>query len=423
MVYKNNDNWENSKQFIIEQLFPYDYDNSDDFDILKMKIWSLDGKISKADKNDGYEEDDIDNPKNHFASLRNELTFLDRYIRTEENNLNENENNFEELKQQREDALESWVNTINQETGEYNKDYEMPYSSRPTLLNDEDFEELYTEFKTKRNNNELDNAFDIINKVTDYCIDDEIFNQEITAENTQDSETIEENILEKAEETADDNDNNYIKQMNTYYDEIFNIIKSIEPTLEDREDEEDPNSPEITNQQLVILNFPTRREPVSLTDDSNHKGIIASGGGYKFSQRDKDGNSINIEDLSISDDKTGELEWLIDEWMWVEYYEEDGTPNTVFLKDKNDLDSEEGSESEPDSNTIERNDELSNRWKNINRLREDKIQNTGTRAMIESMVTAQIPELKQDQLDHLDDKIDQKINYTKTLQDIADEFN
>lgn len=416
-VYKNNDNWENSRQYIIEQLFPYDYNN--DVDTLKMKIWVLDGKISKSDKEAGYVEDDINDPKNHFASLNNELIFLDRYIRTTEDNLDTNELNFQQLKEQREKILESWINTINPETGEYYKSYELTYSSRPTLLSDSDFETLYQEFKSKRSSGELSNAFEIINKITDYCIDDEIYNQEITVENTQDSATIESNLKDKGEESAKDNDNNYVNQMNRLYDEIIDIIDTVEPVVED--------STSKINIQLVLVNLSHRRESVSLDNTSTHKGIIASGGGYRFSYKDVNKNdiSLTVDNSDLTNDKTGDVEWLIDEWIWAEYYEDADTGSSYleFRADKNDLPSEPGTEQDIGNNTIERHSEITTRWKNTNRLREDRIQNTGTRVMIESMVTANIPDLKSDQEDHLSDKNNQKVNYTKTLQEIASEFN
>jgi len=40
-MYKNNDNWSNTYDYIINQLFIYDYSDTDDFNILKMKIWVL----------------------------------------------------------------------------------------------------------------------------------------------------------------------------------------------------------------------------------------------------------------------------------------------------------------------------------------------------------------------------------------------
>ena len=417
-VYKNNDNFDNTKQFILEQLFPYNYNNDNDFNILKKKIWILDGKITDEEKDAGYDEDDIDNPKNHFASILNELTFLDRYIRTKEDNLGDDPS-FEELKALREQAYETWINTEDPETGETYEGYEMPYQIRPTLLSDSDFEELYQEFTNKRSNGELDKAEDIINKVTDYCIDDQKKNQETAIQNTKSPSEIEEDIKEQAEAKAKDNDRNYVYGMNNNYDEMFEIVLSVEPTTEDSTAE--------VNVEKILVNVPHKRQNVSLDDTSTHKGLIPAGGGYKFSYKDINGNdvSLTIDNNSVSTDKTGNLEWSYNDWLYAKYYEDADTGESYLEPsdvDKNSLPSESGTALEKGAKTIERFNELNKQWENINRLREDEVQNIGTRSKLESMVTADIPDVKSDLEDHFEDRKNQKVNYTRYLIANTSEF-
>jgi len=70
----------------------------------------------------------------------------------------------------------------------------------------------------------------------------------------------------------------------------------------------------------------------------------------------------------------------------------------------------------------ERFEILDDRWVNINQLRENKIQNIGTRVAIESMTNADIPEMYGDRENHFQDKKDQKEAYTNTLKEICPEF-
>lgn len=411
-VYKNNDNFDNTKEYIIEQLFPYNYNDSEDYEILKKKIWVLDGDITDAEKDEGYVEDDINDPKDHFSSIQNELTFLDRYIRTEENNLNEDEPNFQQLKQLREEAYENWIENYDGP--------QMPYSIRPTLLSDSNFEELYEEFKIKRSNDELSSASDIINKVTDYCIDNEKKTQETTVKNSKSSSELESDIKDQAEVKVNDNDKNFVTTMNSFYDEMFDIVLSVEPEIEDSTAE--------VNVQKVLVNVPHKRLQVSLDDTSTHQGLIQEGGGYKFSYKDIEGDdiSLSIDNNSVSGIKNGQVEWTFNDWLYAKYYEDVDTGESYLEPldvDKSSLSSESGTALEKGSNTIERFDELNSRWENINKQREDQIQKTGTRSQIESMVTADIPDIQSDLEENLESKKDQKIQYTRSLIDSLPEFN
>jgi hypothetical protein len=425
MWYKNKDNFVNTEDYILNQLFIYNYNNTNDFNTLKMKIWTLDGGITNKDWNDGYEDKDVDNPKNHFASLNNELTFLDRYIRTQENNLEENEMNYNQLVQQRIANMNRWINTLADppSAGIYKKDWEMSYNQRPTLLTTTQFQNLYNAFKIKRSNGELDNAYDIIDKVTNRTIDDEIKNQESVIDNYESPSQTEANIKDMAEESKADNDFNYVREMNDHYDEIFDIIESLNPGSGSA-------PPSATGMNVVVVNACTKRKQVVISPGhSSHQGLIVTGGGYRFIIRNPNGSPAsisdpsNIDSVGVSPIKNGQVEWHFSDFKYALYYALEGTTYLVDLNiDKNSLPSIPGSELSIGTRSIERFNELNTRWKNINRLREDKIQDMGTRGILESMANANVPNLLPDHEDHYDDKVLQKKKYTRTLRERHPEF-
>ncbi|MFW6014830.1 MAG: hypothetical protein ACOCRK_00165 [bacterium] len=66
MSYRGNDNFQNSKQYILDQLFILDYNDDIDFNTIKMKLWVLDGPIRESEYVDEETPDkDVDNPMNH----------------------------------------------------------------------------------------------------------------------------------------------------------------------------------------------------------------------------------------------------------------------------------------------------------------------------------------------------------------------
>jgi hypothetical protein len=58
----------------------------------------------------------------------------------------------------------------------------------------------------------------------------------------------------------------------------------------------------------------------------------------------------------------------------------------------------------------------------LNNLREYRIQNMGTRAIIESMVNAEVPDLSDDHLSHCLNKSNQKVHMLSILSEICPEF-
>ena len=190
MAYRGHDNFSNPATYIQNQLFPYDYDAHDDFEILKMKIWVLDGDYTDSDGGPGA-DNDYDNQRNQYRWLLNELTFLDRGVRTLDGLLENGEMDFGELKEKRIKALERWVTKIDKKTGLLLQDWQMPYHKRPTYLINSQFLTLDTAFKAKQANGELSTAFDIVSKVTDYCIDIERVEVESGIDSYEDPEVTE----------------------------------------------------------------------------------------------------------------------------------------------------------------------------------------------------------------------------------------
>jgi len=462
---RTEDNFTDPEQYILQQLFGYDYNDEDDFEVLKMKIWVLDGDVPEQCELEDY---DINNPKNHFKWLLNELTFLDIYVRTFEHTLDyeQNETDFFDLKQGRVSGLDDWINTTNPDTGRLNKDYELPYDQRPTLLTDSQFENLHDAFKVKRTAGELSGVTDIIYKVTDYCIDLEI----VDAANqimSPGSVEIKEGVIEQAGTEQDKNDRNYVENMNEIYDEIFDIIQTLlssctsmsapawqyshsysvgnkvtyggtiyncieAHTSSSESFDVDIDKWEVVSPSTKIANLPHKRLQVVLTKDhSSHKGIIAAGEGYRFAYKDVNGVDSDIPDnptitVSASNIKTGEVEWGFEDVKYVLVYvtSQPGGP-TTWVEDFSPVVNRSllpSGCSTIDCTSVERFDILNERWKTINDLRENKIQNIGTRVAIESMTNTVVPFLGDDRMNHFDDKVNHKKNYTAVLQEICPEF-
>lgn len=434
--FRGNDNYNNSLQYIQEQLYPLNYNNTEDFNTLKMKIWVLDGPVRQEEmEEDGSTPDiDVTQPFNHWETLLNDLTYLDKYIRTEDDLLEENEENFDMFWERRIQQKSKFLNTIkDEETGEYYQDYEQAYNQRPTLLKKDDFETLYGLYKEKEENGEWAKALDIVGKITGYCIDIESFRAEQAVLNDIPPEEMESQLKVKAEENIEINDRNYVNEMQDIHDELLNIIISTNPSTE--ADPEDPESTSITAEYLI--NLPTKRQMVSIDNNDTHKGVIieTSGlqqGGYRFVYRNTLGSSVSPPSVSPYDDggswnKFNELENTWEDVTWARVNEITTGEHTEYelvsmgrVADL--LDSVEDSELTIGENSIERFSELNDRWININNLREYKISNTGTRVIIESMVTANIPELLSDKIKHFNDKREQKKFYTRILRERQEEF-
>jgi hypothetical protein len=428
MSIRNQDNFTDSKQYILEQLFVMNYNNTEDFNNLKMKLWVLDGPIRNEE---GITDEDVNNPVNHWETLLNDLTYLDRYVKTEDGTLGEREKSFNEFWDQRIKTKERFI------AKEENEPWDQPYNQRPTLLSKSDFTDLYNEFVIKRTNGELETAFDIVYKITNYCIDIESKQAEQAVETHVPADELEEQLKDNAEGNKDKNDINYVNEMRDIHDELWGMMEWLRDSFDLPEPEEpeegEPPPPPYENSRKIIANMPEKRQQVSIENTSTHKGIIIEDmntGGYRFVFRDSDGNETSIpvtpsatQNFSLSPNKLGQLEKTWADIKWCTYYEQTNGITTAYLsqvKSKDDLPSGANT---PNAITLQRFNELNSRWININNLREFQISNMGTRAIIESMVTATIPELSDDKVAHFDTKKNQKEFYTSILKEKRGEFN
>jgi len=461
--YRNHDNFDDPYDYIINQLFIYDYTDTDDFNILKMKIWVLDGVIRDEET---VTDTDVSNPVNHFDWLLNELTFLDRYVRTEDGTLDEDEMNFDDFVQYRINQRDRFITRINPNTGEYYHDYDQPYNVRPTLLTDDQFQELYDAYKIKETNGELTTAFEITSSVTTYCIDDEALSAENTIDNNVTPAEMEAQLLINATAKKAQNDYNFVTEMNRCYDEMWNITKSLAIDASSLFADWAPATNYVENDIRVysgsiyicnidhlsgalfepakwdslsvnvgVMLFPHKREQIVLTaSDSSHKGTIQSGDGYRFENYKKPSDGTWYETWPAPDEadvcnipaayqnEYGEEEDTAENFIFVIYYE-DLTPLTHLETAGLTIDDLPSGGSDVGDLTRERFDILNSRWITINNRREYEISSIGTRVIIEVMLDTDIPNLLPDKESHFEDVKDQKTYYTDVLKEICIEFN
>lgn len=465
MGYRGHDNFTDPYDYIINQLFIYDYTDTTDFNKLKMKIWVLDGIIRDEET---VTDTDVDNPVRHFDWLQNELTFLDRYVRTQDDTLAVDEKDFDELVADRITQKQAFISRINPNTGTYYHDYDQSYSARPTLLTTSQFSTLYTAYKTKETAGELSTAFEITSAVTTYCIDDEAREAERAVQNHVTAAEIEVLLATNASNNKDKNDYNFVTEMNRCYDEMWTIVKSVSsdpadafgawsgPGTNYTEGDfvsnggnvyecntthvsgatfaGDAANWDLTTVETGVMLFPHRREQVSLTPgDSSHKGTIQAGEGYRFLYyKSPDDDSWlttwpSPDDADVCDVPaayTGEYntdEDTVENFIYVMYYTDAAADEHIETLGIT-ISSLPNGGDDPGDLTRERFDELNNRWVTINNLREYAISNTGTRIMIETMVNASITDLLADKEQHFTDVKNEKIYYTGVLQEICVEF-
>lgn len=504
---RNEDNFSNSADFILNQLFVLSY--TTELDTIQRKLWCLDGSISAEEAAAGIAETDIASPVNHFASLNNELIFLDRYIRTEEETLSGTPN-FSTLKAMRESMLTAWVASGKEA-------YNMAYSSRPTLLDDSDFEELYSAFTKKREAGELNTAIEIMTKAVKTCFDDEVVlleAQKNAAKSPSEQESL---IISAGIQKRDEEDSNYVNAMQTIEDELWAILQSIEPDLplnpnilvdgeNDRWTESsavsgyyynsdlsfkpgsvsigyvvasestmppgagewawgdadslgydtiyvnvpsDPDEEPIsyieadTNlswlaNEIVYVNVPLPRVSISATPgDASHKGTIASGEGYRYKYLDNTRSEIAltfdapfVSSLDFDDNYLEtDIEGGYTEAMICHYYIErnnDTGVETTYLTtlvSKDDLPA-----SHARDYTLSRFNNLASRWNTFNQIRENQVQEMGTRAIIEGMIdvaypSSSIPDLRSDIENQITTKKNMKVTYTAMLREDRSEWD
>ncbi len=106
-------------------------------------------------------ETNIAVPVNHYDSILNELELLKEYKAAVDAG---DMAAWEDIKTNRQQNVTNWVDTVNKLTGFKNKDYNLAYTKRPSLMTDIQFEEIRTEYESKITSNELGNIDDIMSK-------------------------------------------------------------------------------------------------------------------------------------------------------------------------------------------------------------------------------------------------------------------
>lgn len=436
---RNKDNFINAFDYIKNQLFPYDYNNPEHEHVLKLKIWSLDSKLLNEETEVGIADDSFIDPKDHKALLDNEINLLDLYRRTEDGLLSRNEVPFDKAIKQRKKNLENWVKYKDPVTKETRPDYKMPYMSRPSTMTDEQFKELYLLYKEKEKSGQLNNCKEITSKITTDNIDIEKWAQESAILKYSPPAESKEVLDSQAAKLKKSKDDDIVNEM----DKVFSKIKASlvaaapelyippeeEPVIEVTETETIITTVEYKDCVTLAINCPTNREYIALVkDDPSHKGFIQDWeniheGGYRF--RGKLADITTVYDLptvyegfpdnwivEISPYKIGEVEWTWDDFTFADKYTKVTTvttiPNpptetTMILSESDSSDSENGKTvtvteeifitfphnpvgTPTSDNDLISFDEYKKIWYNFNQLRENKIEQTGLRIQIESLI-------------------------------------
>jgi len=233
---RNEDAFTDPYDYILNQLFIYSYSNPTNLQILFMKIWVLDGKLTKEEETgvnvqlgisqiiSNTLDNDYDNPKNHYAWLQNELIFLDRYIRTQQNALEEGENDFNELKAGRKLAEQALLQYINPNTNKPYQKFEIDYALRNTYLTNLQFENLYKAWVTKNEDGELAKVSDIIPSSKN--LNNELVLQEYKIEAFTEPNVVNNSITSQAN-TNKLVDDIYVEELNNLRDKALNMIVSL----------------------------------------------------------------------------------------------------------------------------------------------------------------------------------------------------
>ena len=260
-------------------LMDYNYCSDSDMSILKMKIWILDGFASSEDGLDN----DYNNPQNHYELLSSELYFFDNYIKTKEGTLADGEADFETYKKNKQDFFDELLTQTNPETGEIYKDYEIKYTARPSYISDEQFETLYQKFLTKKSQcpSKVTTAWSLLTSINTTPIDYKISSAEYVYENSPTNDEIAAQNYEAAMQMKEDYDDTYVNTMNSYWYEMWNIIKSLKEDAkeemvdidEEPEEDDDGNPIEYSNNTLFVLNVPNIRAIIDVEDPNTFYGM------------------------------------------------------------------------------------------------------------------------------------------------------
>lgn len=468
------DNWLNSFDYIKNQLLIYDYNNINHFHILKMKFWILDDSIKNEEN---LIDNDVKNPLNHRESLKNELVFLDKYIRTKDKKLIKDEENYHSFCRNRKSQLRDFISRKKPNSNIRYQDWEQDYSSRPSLLIDSQFDQLYYIYKRKEKSGELLSAFDILDKIDDITIDNRTYMQESSILLYIEPSIQEQTIRNSAIKEKQKEDIHFVWEMNRAHEEIIFQILEIKPDIE-KEIEKiegpkddtplNPGDPPkiiktISDASIVICNFPTIRDNVGESkNDPTHRGMIIEQlgtGGYRFSTKDgKDLKTyfklpdelLNIDESNNSENLTyinemnifleGEVEWDFNDWEYgmfctiTETTQQAPSENPEPTRNVRNIESTVPPEPIPPKvsinllklninksslTNIDRFNVLCKRWINLNELRERQMMLTGTRVQLESMFNATVPYMKDQMIKVFNDRKEEKINITNILKDFC----
>lgn len=241
-------------------------------------------------------------------------------------------------------------------------------------------------------------------------------------------------ITYKVGSQVEDNNDLYVcTEENDNNDPSSNLDKWLRVKENDTDEwVQDPND-------LVIANFPTKRaQVVMVSDDASHRGIYISthsiGGGFRHgyikisdgAHHNDDGEPIPQSEsgTGISGDLWDDNELTMTDWRLAEFLYSEGSNNYYrdLGIDRSSLPSISTSTLIAGSVSVERNDELVQRWETLNHFREANLQGTGTRIALEGMVSAQIPDLLPDYTESFEQSKQMKASVINILKERLTEF-
>lgn len=479
---RGKDNFVNPYQYLMEQILIYNYSIQSEFDIIKQKIWVLDGELTDQDKNNGYVDNDYNNPLNHYGWLSRELEFLEYYKESKEGNSTE----FNDKKEYSINVKNEYLERINSETGNLYKDYEIPYSVRPTYLSDDEFQILYEklEEKIQQSPTIITKAQDLLPTVTTSIpLDSMIISLTNGVNSALSPDEITSNSISAAYKLKTDKDDIYVEQLNSMWSELWDIVKSLKENAEELIPEKpDDNSIEWDNEALCVWNWPQLRVKVNPEDSSTFYGMnndpeypLVKGYHYFVWDMKTDNINSDVSYATISAINDGSawlpsvtysssnypmiqaneeqllqihgsaplhyllqpnLDWNGFIFFFIGYYYEETQNNmsgesTIQLKTKNlkvlldmsNLPLEDGSEEIKNSKTWNRFAQLHKNWIVINNLRENIMNGIGTRSQIEIMSSLSNPmDSRSFLVNNLNATINQKDVTTQYLKNTTSEF-
>jgi len=467
---RGQDNWTTPYEYITQQLLIYNYDNPVHQDILKRKLWVLDGELLNEEEVQGIHDDDYNNPKNHFAVLKNELYLLDLYVRTQNGQLQPHEKTFDEEIARRQrfyDRVEQGK-IKDPATGQPLQTYQIPYSQRPSYMTETEFQNLYNIINPRIQSGEFSSAKDLIDKVVDNCNDFFTRNVEKQIENYVAPAVVKQRLRERAYELKYKYDDVYVERLNLYRQEIIDNYMKYEKFQDYIQDCSADPTITCPDNPLYVLHFPQLRVFVTEEQDQDgnyvtHKGVynelqtfevdpnddsklIKQRGGYWYKVHGLYNNdTFKYEEWMTTQVVIGEIaqpmaypftgteeQFGFDIVLITQYhdsiYRHADFLGIIFFFSRDIATiypSVPDSEETPNAGTVERFWELNTRWKYINDMREHKFKQfyVGLRIEIESCFSAEIPNLLPDYYYYFEARKGLKWSVTRGLREELSEFN